>query len=138
MASCMETHGITATAAVNFLVAHATLDEIVAGKPTGLAAYQNSAAYGCDPERIFVAGSLRADTWRVCWSVGVGTMPFGVPEKIVKGGVLLSGLYDLEPIQLCYANEWVVDETSARRNSPWLICRQLVSPDTVLWWFGDQ
>ena len=120
MAPCMETYGI-ATAAVNYtLRPHATLDEIVAEVRRALAwLYKHSAAYGCDPERIFVAGSSAGGHLAGMLVSRGWHDAFGVPEKIVKGGVLLSGLYDLEPIQLCYANEWVgLDETSARRNSP--------------------
>jgi arylformamidase len=44
---------------------------------------------------------------------------FGRPAGIVKGGVAISGLYDLEPIRLCYLNDVLAltPETS-RRNSP--------------------
>ena len=76
---------------------------------------------------------LRADTWRVCCSRGWHDA-FGVPEKIVKGGVLLSGLYDLEPTS--YVTQMNGLAWTRRRRVatvPWLICRQLVSPDTVLW-----
>jgi arylformamidase len=37
----------------------------------------------------------------------------------VKGGVAISGIYDLEPMRLCYINEKLrLDEDEARRNSP--------------------
>ena len=120
MAPCLARHGI-ATAAVNYtLRPHATLDQIVAEVRRALAwLYHHGGAFGCDPERIFVAGSsagghlagmLVSQGWHAT---------FGVPETIAKGGVLLSGLYDLEPVQQCYANDWVgLDVTSARRNSP--------------------
>jgi hypothetical protein len=37
----------------------------------------------------------------------------------VKGGLAISGLYDLEPIRLCYVNEKLgLDPAEARRNSP--------------------
>lgn len=37
----------------------------------------------------------------------------------VQGAVLLSGLYDLEPVRLSHVNTWMqMDEATARRNSP--------------------
>lgn len=42
-------------------------------------------------------------------------------EPGVKGGLPISGLFDLEPIRLCYLNDAVrMDEAEARRNSPML------------------
>lgn len=120
MAPCMARHGI-ATAAVNYtLRPHATLDEIVAEVRRALTwLYHHSATFGCDPERIFVAGSSAGGHLAGMLVSRGWHEAFGVPETIVKGGVLLSGLYDLDPVQRCYANDWVgLDETSARRNSP--------------------
>jgi hypothetical protein len=39
----------------------------------------------------------------------------------VRGGLAISGIFDLEPIRLCYLNEKLrLDEAEARRNSPTL------------------
>ena len=43
----------------------------------------------------------------------------GLPPDIVKSGYAISGLFDLEPIRLCYLNEVLaMDEAVAARNSP--------------------
>src|SRR5262249_6662504 len=43
----------------------------------------------------------------------------GLPADVVKAGCGISGLYDLEPIRLCYLNETLgLTPESARRNSP--------------------
>ena len=56
----------------------------------------------------FLAGSLATD-WRA----------FGAAPDTVKGGAGISGLYDLEPIRLCYLNDTLkLDPEAARRNSP--------------------
>jgi arylformamidase len=40
-------------------------------------------------------------------------------EPLVAGGLAISGLFDLEPIRLCYLNEKLgLDTEEARRNSP--------------------
>ena len=42
-----------------------------------------------------------------------------LPADVVKGGASISGIYDLEPIRLCYLNDKVgLDEAEAQRNSP--------------------
>jgi arylformamidase len=42
-------------------------------------------------------------------------------EAVVAGGLTISGLFDLEPIRLCYLNEKLgLDTEQARRNSPLL------------------
>ena len=44
---------------------------------------------------------------------------FGLPENVIKGVCAISGVFDLEPICLCYLNEVVgLDADEARRNSP--------------------
>ena len=43
---------------------------------------------------------------------------FGLPEDVIKGVCAISGVFDLEPICLCYLNEVVgLDADEARRNS---------------------
>jgi arylformamidase len=43
----------------------------------------------------------------------------GLPPDVVKAGCGISGLYDLEPIRLCYLNETLgLTAEMARRNSP--------------------
>ncbi|NNG05123.1 MAG: alpha/beta hydrolase [Inquilinus sp.] len=78
--------------------------------------------FGGDPERIFVSGHsagghlvgmLAATDWRA---------GFGVPADVVKGGVSLSGLFDLEPIRLSFLNaDLGLTPDMARRNSPALL-----------------
>ena len=52
----------------------------------------------------------------------------GLPEDVVKGMTLLSGLYDLTQIPHTHINEWMhLDAAAAERNSPlWRLPR----PDT--------
>jgi arylformamidase len=43
----------------------------------------------------------------------------GLPENVIIGVCAISGVFDLEPIRLCYLNEVVgLDRYEARRNSP--------------------
>jgi len=74
--------------------------------------------FGGDPARLFVSGHsagghLTAMLLATDWAA------FGRPADTIKGGVAISGLYDLEPIRLCYLNDVLgLTPEAARRNSP--------------------
>ncbi len=65
--------------------------------------------YGADPARIYVSGhSAGGHLTAIAMSLGA-----------VKGGLAISGLYDLEPIRLNYLNDKLgLDAAEAHRNSP--------------------
>ena len=55
------------------------------------------------------------------WSAGGHLTAMMMDHPLVRGGLAISGIYDLEPIRLCYLNEKLrLDEPEARRNSPLL------------------
>lgn len=65
--------------------------------------------FGGDPSRIFVSGH----------SAGGHLTAMMLGKRSVAGALAISGLYDLEPIRLCYLNEKLgLTEASAQRNSP--------------------
>jgi arylformamidase len=65
--------------------------------------------YGGDAQRMYVAG----------WSAGGHLTATSLAEPAVKGGLAISGIYDLEPMRLCYINDKLkLDEGEARRLSP--------------------
>jgi arylformamidase len=65
--------------------------------------------YGADPSRLYVAGH----------SAGGHLTAMTMPLAEVRGGIAISGLYDLEPIRLNYLNEKLgLDVAEAERNSP--------------------
>lgn len=109
-------------AAVNYRLAPSvTMDEIVSDNRRALLwLSRNANKFGGDPSQIYVTGSsagghLTATMVSTDWAL------FSAPKDLVKGGCAMSGLYDLEPIRLCYLNEKLgLDRESARRNSPLL------------------
>jgi len=69
----------------------------------------NLSSHGADPERIFVGG----------WSAGGHLTAMAMTHPKVKGGLAVSGIFDLEPIRRNYLNEKLgLDAATARRNSP--------------------
>jgi hypothetical protein len=64
---------------------------------------------GGEKARLFVSG----------WSAGGHLTAMAMDHPAVKGGLAISGIYDLEPMRLCYINDKLrLDEDEARRNSP--------------------
>lgn len=102
--------------------------------------HRNAGDLGGDPGRIFVSGfssgahlaaMLLADDG---WQVGAG-----LGRDTVKGAVLMSGIYDLEPVRLSRRNELLeldahdVEALSPVRHIP----RGDGSPAAVLWGAGE-
>lgn len=55
------------------------------------------------------------------WSAGGHLTAMMMDHRNVRGGLAISGIFDLEPMRLCYINEKLqLDEAEARRNSPLL------------------
>jgi arylformamidase len=115
-------HGI-AVALLNYGLAPKTaLEDIVRQTLRALAwLYRNADQYGFDPERIYVSGHsagghLTAMMMAALWDVYAPDLP----RNLVKGGLAISGLYDLEP--LVYApfinGDLKLDVRRARRLSP--------------------
>ena len=95
------------------------MDAIVAEVRAGLAwLYRHAPAHGCDPARLHVAGHS-AGGHLAAMALATDWRTFGLPEGAIKGVCAISGVFDLEPIRLCYLNEVVgLDEREAQRNSP--------------------
>jgi arylformamidase len=53
------------------------------------------------------------------WSAGGHLTAMAMSHPAVKGGLAISGIYDLEPMRLSYVNDKLrLDEAEAKRNSP--------------------
>jgi len=108
------------TVVVNYaLVPTVDLDELVRQVRASVAwVHANARSFGGDPARITVSGHS-AGGHLVAMLLATDWPQFGVPADVVKAGCAVSGLYDLEPIRLCYLNEVLgLTPESARRNSP--------------------
>ncbi|WPO43090.1 alpha/beta hydrolase [Tardiphaga sp. 42S5] len=105
-------HGINVAAIGYTLAPEATLDEIVAEMHAGVDALaEKLPSLGGDPNRIVVSG----------WSAGGHLTSTTLSHPKVKGGVAISGIYDLEPIRASYLNEKLkLDEAMSKRQSPLL------------------
>lgn len=90
----------------------ATMDEIVADARAAIRFLCAQAlALGGDPARVLVSG----------WSSGGHLAAMVLEEPSLRGGVAISGIYQLEPLVGSYVNDKLhLDAAAARRNSPLL------------------
>jgi arylformamidase len=98
--------------------------------------YKNAARFGADPNRLYLsghssgghlAGVVATTDWRT---------DFGLPDDLVKGALLCSGMYDLKPVRLSARSNYVKftdeieEELSALRHLDRLHCPLLVGYGT--------
>ncbi|MEE8435630.1 MAG: alpha/beta hydrolase [bacterium] len=104
------------------LAPNAGMDEIVEQCRRAMAwCHANAASFNGDVERMYISGHS-AGGHLIAMMVCTDWAAFdGMPENPIKGGCAISGLFDLEPVRLCYLNEVLaMDAPTARRNSPLL------------------
>jgi len=121
VAQGLKPHGVT-TVVINYgLAPEYGMDEIVRQNRAAFEwVWRNAADINGDPDRVFTVGQS-AGGHLVLMMMATDWPAFGrgLPGDLVKGGVSISGIYDLEPIRLCYLNDKVgMDEEVAHRNSP--------------------
>ena len=89
------------------------LDGIVAEIHASMTWLQKSIpTLGGNPDELFISG----------WSAGGQLTAMAMSHPAARGGLAISGIYDLEPMRLCYINDKLrLDEDEARRNSPMVL-----------------
>ena len=69
--------------------------------------YKNAATFGGDADRLYIGG--HSSGGHLC-SVAMVTdwrKDFGLPENIVKGGLCMSGMYEMTPVRLSWRRSYV-------------------------------
>jgi arylformamidase len=111
--------GIT-TVVINYgLIPAVTMAELVRQCRASIAwIVRNAASFGGDAGRLSVSGHS-AGGHLVAMLMATDWAALGLPADAVKSGVGISGLYDLEPIRLCYLNDVLrLSPEDARAHSP--------------------
>jgi arylformamidase len=69
--------------------------------------YLNAARFGGDAERVYITGHSSGAHLAGCALVTDWQKDFGLPANMIKGGLLISGMYDLKPVRLSKRSEYV-------------------------------
>jgi len=87
--------------------------------------YKNAKLLGVDPNQIYAAG--HSSGGHLCGVIMTTDWSrFDLPMDMVKGGLCVSGMYDLDPVSLSYRNTYVnftpevIEELSAVKNMQYL------------------
>jgi len=113
--------GIT-VAVINYALAPAVTVETIVGQMLAAHAwlYRNCEKYGAPRDRIYASGhsaggQLTAMMLAAVWSAHEK----GLPDDLVKGGLAVSGVYDLEPLlHVSFNSDMRLDERSVQKLSP--------------------
>jgi arylformamidase len=81
--------------------------------------YKNAASFGADPQQVYITGHSSGAHLSGCALVTDWQKDFGLAADILKGGLLLCGMYDLKPVRLSKRSEYVkfTDEVEEQLSS---------------------
>ena len=124
-------------AALNYTLApHQTLTGIVEENRRAIIwLYENADRWGFDRDRIYLSGhSAGAHIAMMLLLTDWTTL--GLPADAIKGVCAISGVFDLEPVRLCYVNDVVgMDAEEAAQNSP--ILHKHLNQCPVIFSYGE-
>src|SRR5919106_2745559 len=69
--------------------------------------YKNASRFGGDPNQIYMTGHSSGAHLTGCALVTDWQKDFGLPANIIKGGLVISGMYDLKAVRLSKRSEYV-------------------------------
>ena len=94
--------------------------------------YENGSKFGGDASRIHVSGHSAGAHMASCLFTTEWQIQFGLPADVLKSGLLMSGMYDLEPVMLSARSSYV----KLSREEEWLLSAlrhidQISAPITI-------
>jgi arylformamidase len=81
--------------------------------------YRNAVRFGIDPTRLYIGGQSSGGHLTAVALTADWPRDFGLPADILKGGMCISGMYDLTPVQLSARSAYVAfDDATVAALSP--------------------
>ena len=94
--------------------------------------YENAAEFGGDPDRLYVGGQSSGGHLAAVALTTDWPREFGLPADIIKGGMCISGMYDLAPVALSARSNYVkFDDATVASLSPIRYLDRLRAPVVV-------
>jgi arylformamidase len=94
--------------------------------------YDNTAHLGSDPNQLYVGGQSSGGHLAAVALTTDRPRDFGLPVDIIKGGMCISGMYDLTPVRLSARNSYVAfDDATVAVLSPMRHLDRLHAPVIV-------
>ena len=96
--------------------------------------YKNAASFGGDPNRLYIGGQssgahLSGVALTTDWA-----KEFGLPANFIRGGLLLSGMYEMKPVRLSARSSYVkFDDAMEEAMSTQRHIARLNTPVTVMY-----
>jgi len=112
--------GITVVVGNYSICPTVTMDEIVRQARAMVAwVYKNISCYNGDPNKLFVCGHSAGGHLAAMCILTDWPRAYGLPSDLIAGGVLISGLFDLEPLQYSFLqSDLRLSKAQIQRNSP--------------------
>ena len=142
--SCVAMGPVAAGAAVvvvNYaLCPEVGIDEIVRQARAAVAwTHRNARSFGGDPQRLFVSGhSAGGQLTAMCLNTDWERL-YGLPSDTVKGGLSISGVFDLQPIRYTLMQPLLqIDDGVVVRNSPQRLPQRRTASPFLFTFGGDE
>jgi arylformamidase len=91
--------------------------------------YENAPRFGGDPHRLYLGGQSSGGHLAAVALTTDWPREFGLPADIIKGGICISGMYDLAPVRLSARNRYIsFDDATVETLSPIRHLDRLTAP----------